>query len=287
MIRRLKYKDIDFKKYSNCIEQSEQKNTYAQIEILDHLSEHWELLVYEDYKAVMPVPVKRKLGVGLVFMPLFCQQLGIFSIKDNIHINDLFFKYLKRNFIIFNYAFNHVNTFSDDIQTRKNYVIPACAYQDLRKHYFKGRKSTVKCAQQLKYEEISLNNELIFFIENNFKGLSKTTDHKKFKDYLSFLDENKKLQLCGAFLGTTLINLAIIIAEHDQLSLLALVNSEEHKDQNGPSFLIDKILKMYIYERSFNFMGSNIRGIEVFFKSFGAVLQPYQFIENKILKKLL
>lgn len=287
MIRRLKYKNIDFKKYSNCIEQSEQKNTYAQIEILDHLSEHWELLVYEDYKAVMPVPVKRKLGVGLVFMPLFCQQLGIFSIKDNIHINDLFFKYLKRNFIIFNYAFNHVNTFSDDIQTRKNYVIPACAYQDLRKHYFKGRKSTVKCAQQLKYEEISLNNELIFFIENNFKGLSKTTDHKKFKDYLSFLDKNKKLQLCGAFLGTTLINLAIIIAEHDQLSLLALVNSEKHKDQNGPSFLIDKILKMYIYERSFNFMGSNIRGIEVFFKSFGAVLQPYQFIENKILKKLL
>ncbi|MCU7613614.1 hypothetical protein N0B16_04110 [Chryseobacterium sp. GMJ5] len=287
MIRRLKYRDIDFEKYTNCVEQSEQKNVYARKEILDHLSEHWELLVYEDYQAVMPVPVKKKLRISFVFMPLFCQQLGIFSGKDNVQINDLFLKYLKRNFIIFNYAFNHINTFSDDIQTRKNYVIPVCAYQDLRKHYFKGRKSTVKCAQQLDYKELILNEELITFIENNFKGLSKEADYKKFKEYIYFLDKEKKIRFCGAFLDQKLINLAVLIADNDQLYLLGLINKKKYKEQNGPSFLIDMILKNNIHESSFNFMGSNIRGIEVFFKSFGAVLQPYQFVENNILKKFL
>ncbi len=75
MIQRIKYKHIDFQKYNVCIEQSVQKNLYCKKENLDFLSKNWELLVYGDYEAVMPIPFVKKAFYKFVVMPLFCQQL--------------------------------------------------------------------------------------------------------------------------------------------------------------------------------------------------------------------
>ncbi len=288
MIRKLKYESIDFDKYTQCLEHSEQKNWYAKKEILDELSGKWEILVYKDYEAVLPVPLVKKMGIRLVIMPLFCQQLGVFSSSDNPEINDQFLKALKKNYKILYYSFNQYNLFSFDTEKRKNYIIPISDYDILRrKKYFKGRKSTVKCAQHLIYHEIELNAAHISFIENNFKGLSKRSDIKKFKDYLNFLDTHNSLKLCAAYLDQQLINIAVLVSEKTEFSLLALINDEAYKKEDGASFLIDKILSHYIHEKSFNFMGSNIRGIEIFFKSFGAELYDYSFIQSKILKKFL
>jgi len=286
MIRRLKYNEIDFEKYSKCLENSAQKNWYARKEVLDQLSGNWHILVYNDYEAVMPVPLKRKFALNLVVMPLFCQQLGVFSSKDDFKINDQFLNFLKNRYNIFSYSFNHYNSFSQDLDKKKNYTIQISDYILLRrKKYFKGRKSTAKCAQHLIYKEIDFSEESFSFMQKNFKGLSKNGDVEKYRKYLNFLYTNNSLKLSGAYLDEKLINIAVLIDEKDQLSLLGLINDEEYKDENGPSFLIDKILSLYIHEKKFNFMGSNIRGIEVFFKSFGAELQEYPTLENKILKK--
>jgi hypothetical protein len=286
MIRRLKYHEIDFKKYTQCLENSEQKNWYAQKDVLDELSGNWEVLVYDDYEAVMPVHIKKKFGLNFVHMPLFCQQLGIFSKVDDSKINDQFLKFFKNKYKIFIYSFNHNNFFSENLNKRKNYIVPISDYVILRrKKYFKGRKSTAKWAQHLLYKEIQLDIDCFLFIESNFKGLDKKNDFDKLKKYLEFLNENKSLKICTAYLEDKLINMAILISETHQLSLLALFNDENFKDENGPSFLIDRILNLYIHEKKFNFMGSNIRGIELFFKSFGGELHDYCFTENKFLKR--
>ncbi len=287
MIRRLKYHEIDFQKYTKCLENSVQRNWYAKKEVLDQLSENWEILMFEDYKAVLPIPLKKKFGINFVIMPLFCQQLGVFSEKDDTGINDQFLQFLKKNYTILLYSFNDRNLFSEPLKKKKNYTIPLSDYVILRrKKYFKGRKSTAKCAQHLIYKEIDLNAEHISFIEKNFKGLKKETDIKKFKDYMKFLHQNNSLKLCAAYLEEKLINVAVLVDESTQLSLLGLINDETYKTENGPSFLIDKILSNYIHQKSFNFMGSNIRGIEIFFKSFGGELQEYSYLQSKILKKL-
>lgn len=287
MMRRVKYHEIDFQKYAACLESSEQKNWYAKKEVLDELSGNWEVLVYDDYKAVLPVPLKKKFGINFVIMPLFCQQLGIFSEKDDAEINDRFLQCLKKYYKVFLYCFNYHNSFSESLNTKKNYTIPISDYVLLRrKKYFKGRKSTAKCAQHLIYKEIELNAEHITFIEKHFKGLKKENDIKKFRGYMNFLHQNNSLKLCAAYLKEKLINVAVLVNENTQLSLLALINDETYKTENGPSFLIDKILDNYIQEKEFNFMGSNIRGIEIFFKSFGAELQEYPYLQSRILERL-
>ncbi|MBU3049861.1 hypothetical protein KNV96_17100, partial [Chryseobacterium indologenes] len=85
MIKRLKYHEIDFVKYSQCLENSEQRKYTATKDFLDITSKkQWEVLVYNDYEAVMPVPFIRKYGVKIVHNPKLCQQLGVFSKKDDV-----------------------------------------------------------------------------------------------------------------------------------------------------------------------------------------------------------
>jgi len=98
--------------------------------------------------------------------------------------------------------------------------------------------------------------------------------------YLLFLEENKRLKMFGSYYEENLTNVAVLIDNENYFSLLGLLNSEELKNHNGASFLIDRILNLNIEQKSFNFMGGSIRGIEVFFKSFGSDLQQYPVVQN-------
>ena len=60
---------------------------------------------------------------------------------------------------------------------------------------------------------------------------------------------------------------------------MALVSDEKFRKENPASFLVDKILEKYIENRSFSFMGSNVRSIGIFNSSFGADLQEYPVIQ--------
>ena len=91
MIKRLKYEEVDWQKYQNCLEQSEQYIFFAEKKYLDLLlHQNWEILVDNDYEAVMPIPLAKKWGFTFVVMPLQTQQLGVFSKKDNPELNELF-----------------------------------------------------------------------------------------------------------------------------------------------------------------------------------------------------
>lgn len=289
MIRKLKYADIDFQKYKSAIENSVQNNFYASKLILDHLCESWEILISGDYKFVMPIPLKKKFGVQFALMPLFCQQLGIFGKERNPIIEQEFFKYFIQNYKVYYYAFNYQNTFEENLKFKKNYFIQNTEYSNLKKNYFKGRKSAVKSSQHLTFKELALSESLVF-IQTHFKGLDKKKDMDKFFTYINFLQAKNLLKIYGAFKEEHLICLATVIKSKKKMSLLGLINDDMYRKDNGASFIIDRILTDHISEYSFDFMGSTIRGIEVFFKSFGSELQEYAVIENSrkdLLKSLL
>jgi GR25 family glycosyltransferase involved in LPS biosynthesis len=107
MIRRLKYNEIDFEKYAACLENSEQRKYSASKTFLDvTTNKQWDILVYNDYEAVMPVPFIFKKGVKVVHNPLICQQLGVFSVLDDQKTNERFLHFLQKNYLIRAYHFN-------------------------------------------------------------------------------------------------------------------------------------------------------------------------------------
>lgn len=279
MIKKITYGEINFEKYQICLQNSVQQNFYANRIILDQLCERWELLVYKDYDFVMPVPLKKKYGFFFVIMPLFCQQLGVSGPEKNIVVEEGFLQFLLKNYNVAFYSFHHTNSFKTPLPVKKNYWIEKTDFALLRKNYFKGRKSTVKSAQNLIFRRGYLEENLNF-ISQHFKGLDKKKDRANFISYLHFLNKNKLLNLCGAYHGEILTSLAVIIQSEKEIFLLGLVNDEKYRSINGASFLIDRLLQKNVSVKSFDFMGGNIRGIEIFFKSFGSTVQEYSIIQN-------
>jgi hypothetical protein len=49
-------------KYDTCMAQSLNSRIYAFSWYLDAVADHWDVLVYGDYEAVMPLPWRQKMG---------------------------------------------------------------------------------------------------------------------------------------------------------------------------------------------------------------------------------
>lgn len=78
-IRHLRHPAIDRAAYDACVEAAPNGRVYGRSWWLDVVAPGWEALVLGDYRAVLPLPVKRRYGVRFVDQPLFCQHLGLFS----------------------------------------------------------------------------------------------------------------------------------------------------------------------------------------------------------------
>ena len=110
MIQRVKRKFLDEKKYDDCIEKSMQSNIFGFSWYLDIVCDNWDVLVLNNYEAVMPIPWRKKFFVKYVYTPLRVLELGVFSegcIDENEFLIELFsgFKYV-------NLRMNKLNSFS-------------------------------------------------------------------------------------------------------------------------------------------------------------------------------
>ena len=117
--------------------------------------------------------------------------------------------------------------------------------------------------------------------------MHKDKDIDKLLNYLNFLSKNGKLLLTQAFKQENLISCALWIEEKEQNSLIALINDSHYKKDNGASFVIDAFLQRYSNVKKTNFMGGSIRGIEVFFKSFGSQLHSYSIFTHPFWSRLI
>jgi hypothetical protein len=78
-LRYLTYNDLDFKAWDNCIAGSFNGNLYGCSWYLDLLSERWDALVEDDYRSVMPLIIDNRWGQDRIILPVFAQELGIYS----------------------------------------------------------------------------------------------------------------------------------------------------------------------------------------------------------------
>jgi len=90
MIHYVKREDLMVAKYNDCIENSIQSRIYAFSWYLDIVADNWDVLVLNDYEAVMPVPFRRKFRINYVYPPFWLLELGLFSLKDAIDYKAFF-----------------------------------------------------------------------------------------------------------------------------------------------------------------------------------------------------
>jgi len=296
MIKKLKYHEIDFEKYTQCLENSAQRKYSATKNFLDiTFGKHWELLVYKDYEAVMPVPCSRKFGIRLVYNPKLCQQLGVFSAQDSREINEDFLAFLKKNYFVRYYGFNDCNSFSSPLKTRKNFLIMPGNYEEIYRKYSPKRKRKLRQEPEIKENsEIRYNLDIVDteeFILKNIRGADHNPDdNAEFLNIFKKFYQNGFLRLNGYFYHGKLTNLIALYEEEKTLALLGTFNEPEFVKISGASVLIDDAIQKNIHQKIFDFEGGEIPNIQEFFRGFRPEMKPYSYYSNSkkaLLRKVL
>jgi hypothetical protein len=289
MIKVVKYSEINFEKYEKCLENACQNSDFADKIFLDIVSDKkWFLLVHNDYEALMPVFYLTKFGLIFLTMPKFCRQLGVFSTLD-----DLFFEYLNKNFLVLNYSFNGGNRFSKTLEKKTSYFIKKNNYEEVKKNYSKNRRRNVRVTEELA-NEISIRNQLnekvqSFFVKN-IKGATSEKDSLEYYQILSDLvaENNGKFRVLE--FSNEIQTLVYLFEGKQNFYLSAFINSNNLANSNFPSIIIDQSLKEWIEIKNFDFAGSDIENVAVFNERFGAKPYQYSIVADKkftLIKKLL
>lgn len=287
MIRRLKYHEIDFEKYDECVRKSTQYRIYAESWYLDAVTDqNWDCLVNDDYSIVMPLPIKRRFGIKFIAQPLFCQQLGIFSKYEltNIDFKQLVKKL--RRMIVISYQFNEENTNHLFIKSklRDNFILDLeRSYETLFESYQRDRKKDVRRISKLdlkssdEFDFLSFKNEMI----KKYPTLKDVYESKAFQNLVDELIKQGKAYYKKLCANDQMISQIFIIKSKNRNILLFSSRDTDNQYKGAFTYLVDEFIKQTATEKQFlDFEGSMIEGIANYNASFGATRKRYLQYSN-------
>jgi len=289
MIEYVKRVALDVSKYDNCIENSMQSRIYAFSWYLDCVADNWDVLVLDDYKAVMPLPWKRKHGIKYVTQPYFCQQLGVFSLDEiDENLTTQFIKTIPKKFLKIYLQFNSDTFLENSFDKRKNYILSLNdSYENLFKSFNKGRKHAVKNAEKhnLIIKTVSVD-ALIELQKENYNYSLNTEQIQRLKNLSQEIIKRNSAFILGVFDNDIFLGGGFFIKTKYRITYLFSSFNDTGKLKQAASFLISETIKKYEKTTTLlDFEGGSIKSIGSFFKSFGAQKEYYFLFKSCFLYK--
>ena len=287
---------LDEEKYNQCIDTSLQSKIYAFSWYLDIVCNTWDVLVLNDYEAVMPIPWRKKYGIKYVYPPFWVLQLGVFSnevIDENEFLTPLFntFKFIELRMN----THNNFELYSEFLQLKQcQKLVFNTTYSSTLSHYRKDRKKDLQKAAVAdlieKWNDHPSN--LIQLFKNNIGKRTpniKETDYENLEKLMAICIGKKIGEILSVYDKENKLVASVFLLKHKN-SITKLISSTNLKDRkNGANtFLIDRVIFKYHKDFSeFNFGGSSIKSIASFSKSFGAETEKYHQLKMNKLPKVL
>ncbi|NIJ54919.1 GNAT family N-acetyltransferase [Dyadobacter arcticus] len=284
--------------WNKLIEQSGQAVVYGFTFYLDLVCDDWKALIWAsegDYQIVMPLPVRRRLGIQLIHQPLFCQYLGLFSRSElTASQAEIFLRLLSMHFsYISSYHFNPNNyhLFSDltsqfrefEFHTQfTHWLHLAKDYKSIEKGYTTDRRTNLKKGKNAGWEILESSNihPLIYlFVQNHAAKIAGGVNPNAY-DRLEAIFE--KLKLLGIVelhyaCKNGVIHAGILIVRCAGKSIY-LFNAADviGRRCNARTFLLDAYFSANAGNSIiFDFESPEIHSIAGFYKSFGCEATPF------------
>ena len=279
----IEHKEINFRKWDECIRNSIQGNLYANSWYLDIISENWDALVLNDYEAVMPLTQQKKYGIQYLIQPFFAQQLGVYSSRNlNPELVTAFLNAIPSKFKYININLNKFNSVTDikfDVKRNHNFELDLIyPYEQIAKKYSENTRRNISKAKkeglQMHSNTCSVK-ELMHLIKNNVAGKVENLPSQKYNDIQKIISLSIQ-QSSGEIISVYNANNSILAAvffiySHNKAIYLFAASNEEGKEKRAMFFLVDEFIKKYAERNiTLDFEGSNIEGLARFYRSFGA-----------------
>ena len=283
MIRYIRHNNIDFAKWDHCIDHSVNGMFYAYAWYLDMTANSWDALVEDDYRAVMPLPFRKKAGIRYIFQPFFVQQLGVFSTyRLNESVTERFLEAVPGEF---SYADFNLNTFNHLSERHPSiggkgvtYELDLIApYDHLREGYSANARRNIKkaAAREVFVTNAGRPEDIIRIFRQNRgrRGMPFAE-----KDYLVL----KHLIYAGMHKGMVSLRFAysptndlcagiVFFKSHHKVVLLFSGSTPEARSNGAMSLLIDHFIQENAgKELVLDFEGSADPGLARFYRGFGS-----------------
>jgi hypothetical protein len=295
----LTYNQIDKAKWDECISACKNHLVYAESWYLDIVcDQNWSALVLNDYEAVMPLPLKSKMGLTYVQQPFWTQQLGIFS-KQKItpDLVDSFLNNVPKKLAMVSLNLNETNfTEKQNLGSKTNLVVDLNnSFETLKTAFsYNTKRNCNKAAKEgltIDYTSNNVNEYINFFKKHIKNPVSEfhyscleqliTESLKKSKGFIALVKHQNEI-----------IAASFILKSDNRIIYRTGTSNQKGKDLKAMFFLVESILKTYQNKNYLlDFEGSELEGVARFYKGFGATNIPYYYYKKynntllKVLKK--
>jgi len=262
--------------------------------------EKWDVLLFEtqgSIEATMPFYMPHK---GIITMPNFSQSMGIWfnpAYENNNYSKNLFRKqqiceyFIKKlpKHKVFLQNFNY--TFKDWLPfywhkyqqfTLYNYILPDISDKNLLwKNFNDNIKRNIIKAEKKYNLNIRSNVPIDLFSEIVLKTYKRQEKKPYCMDLMRKIIEEarrlKKGDVFGAYDDENQLHAAVfIVLSNNCAYYIAGGGNTELRHSGGHAFAVWKVIsELHDEIKLFSFEGSMVKGIEHFFRSFGAIQMPY------------
>lgn len=288
-IQYLPHQEIDKKKWDACIHHAPNGLIYAYSFYLDTMSAHWDALVFGDYEIVMPLTWNSKFGIKYLYQPFLTAQLGVFGKGITEYIRDDFFKEIPAAFRYIDIPLNSENIMSSpsgfDIH-RSNYTLNLeSSYEKISAGYNENTKRNIKkagqvgCKTEKEFDVEKVINLAVAQMKQQGNESKENTSH--FRKLYQLLHE-KQMATTYGILSTAneLLASAVFFFSHNRTYYILVGNNPAGRDTGASHALIDAFIKDNAGKKLIlDFEGSDIPTLASFYRSFGALHEPYPHLK--------
>ena len=296
MISYLERRDIDVTKYDNCISKAINSKIYAHSWYLDIVADDWNVLIFNDYEAVMPIPRGKKYFFNYVYTPLWVLELGVFYSNSDFDYHEFF----KKIDTLFSYIdlrlnsgnINKTNKYSTELR-QFQYLNLKRDYKQLYTDFRKDRKKDLQKAKENNLVEV-WNDDIVNMIQLFKKNVGTRLSYVSTKDYdilfklIKFCLKKEMGEVLSVYQNKDLVASGFFLKYKDTITILISSTDFSNRNNGANTFFIDVALRKYIDEYSeFNFGGSSIKSIAHYFNSFGALTKKYYSLKRNNLPGII
>lgn len=294
---------LDDKAWDACVTASPQRIVYGYTWYLDAVLPapdwKWLGLVLPDkrggYQAVLPVPLRRKKLAGVtcgwvVHQPFFCQFLTVFTVQS-IDVM-IFLRAVQQRFRYgsrFNLCFQEVLPTHDTSTIRPliTHVLDlSVGYETLSKNYSRDRTQNLRRAQKADWtvtESTDVEPLLTLFRANHADSINGGVaewSYSMLRALCGTLNQRGLAIIRYAVCQGCIEAGALFVREGDRIIYLFNAASATGRKRNARTLLIDQVIREYAAKPYlFDFESPEKTSIRDFYRSFGAVDEPYYSLQ--------
>jgi len=290
MIEILVSSKINPLKWNECIKNSPQGNVYGLYESISTACNEWLGVVYNNYEAVLALPIKKKLGLSYSWHPQFMGPLGVFG-NDKKAITEIFRHLSTHSWWIKMYYWQERKPAKFKVKER---IFQELNIQDnidsIRKNYNDNTKRNIKKASKKTLSVKSIQD--VNLVLNTFKenkggdiGNIDENSYQLLKKLMIHWQKNQLGYITALYDNNDLLAIGYFLTWNDTVIYYKGAVTALGKELGAMHYLIDYEIEKNTgnYSR-FDFGGSNTPSVARFYKGFGGIDKTYYEYEFKKFK---